>query len=208
VPVVLIAADLVGGPSGELADVKRVEAHLRVWKPVGRPDRFLIAGGHVDRHCSDRLLLLVGQFGEEPLQGLGVAAWRRPHDTAAGVVCDAGQESVPGAVTDLVDPDHHQAVQTTAVKLVGHDASEDLPDRPPRDPHQPGERRLGHLLRKERDAVFEVARVGGSRPRPRHHLRSITAAGAAKPSQLALDHASRRAEIQVPPAPDAPVLDL
>ena len=57
--VVLVAADLVGGLAAELDDVERVEHDLGVRDALGRADRFLIAGGHVDRDRPDRRLLLV-----------------------------------------------------------------------------------------------------------------------------------------------------
>ena len=47
-----------------------------------------------------------------------------------------------------------------------------------------------------------------ARPRPRHRLQAHAAVAAAQPSQLALDDAAAGAEIQVPPALDAPVVDL
>ena len=94
--VVLVAANLVGGLAAELDHVERVEAHLRVGDGLG--DRFLIAGGHVDRNRLDRLLLLVGQLIEERLQAGGVATLGRPHDPAALVVGDTGQELVIGAI--------------------------------------------------------------------------------------------------------------
>jgi hypothetical protein len=128
VAVVLVATDLVGGAAAELTDVERVEAHLRVRQPLRRADRLLVPGGHVNRHRGDRGLLLTRQFGEEALQRLRVAARRGPHDTATVMVGDAGQEPVPGAVTDLVDPDHHEPVQTATIELVRHHAGEDLPD--------------------------------------------------------------------------------
>ena len=56
--------------------------------------------------------------------------------------------------------------------------------------------------------VFEVARVVRARPRPRHRLQTNAAVAAAQPAQLALDDAAARAQIQVPPALDAPIVDL
>ena len=46
--VVLVAADLVDRLAAELYDMKRVKAHPGVREPLGRSDRLLIAGGHVD----------------------------------------------------------------------------------------------------------------------------------------------------------------
>ena len=65
-------------------------------------------------------------------------------------------------IADLVHADLNEAVQTAAVELVGNDSGEDLPDRAPPDPHQLGDRRLGHLLRQERHRVFEVPRIRGA----------------------------------------------
>ena len=124
------------------------------------------------------------------------------------MIGDAGQEAAIGAVADLVDAEHHQPVQPAAIELVSDDALEDLADRPPADPHQPGQRRLGHLLRQERHDVLEVARVGGPGARPRHRLEQIAATRTAQAPQLALDKAARGAEIEMPPALHAPVLDL
>ncbi|MGB0096029.1 MAG: hypothetical protein WBP81_26255 [Solirubrobacteraceae bacterium] len=67
-----------------------------------------------------------------------------------------------GTLADLVHADHHQPVQTAAIEPVGNDPGEDLPDRSPADPHQPGDRRRGHLLRQERDDVLEVPRIRGA----------------------------------------------
>src|SRR5215204_4594420 len=73
---------------------------------------------------------------------------------------------------------------------------------------QARDRRLGHLLGQPGDDVLKVARVTRARPRPRHRLEPNTAITAAEPAQLALDDAAVRAEIQVPPALDAAVVDL
>jgi hypothetical protein len=45
-------------------------------------------------------------------------------------------------------------------------------------------------------------------PRPWHRLQTHSAHWAPEPAQLALDHAAVRAEVQVAPALDAPVVDL
>jgi hypothetical protein len=112
-----------------------------------------------------------------------------------------------GGIADLVHADHHQPVKAPAVELVGHDAGEDLADRAPADPHQLGDRRLGHLLRKERHNILEVARVRRARPRPWHRLVDIAAARAVQPSQQALDVAAASGEIELPPALVAVLLD-
>ena len=113
-----------------------------------------------------------------------------------------------GGVRDFVDADHHQSVEPATIELVSDDPLEDLADRPPRDPHQLRQRRPGHLLRQERDHVLYVPRVRGAGPRPRHHLRPVATTRATKTPKLALDHAPRGAEIQMPPALHAPILDL
>ena len=84
-------------------------------------DRFLVAGGHVDRDRPDRRLLLVGERVEERLQALGVAALGGPHDPAAVVVGDAGQELAIGAVADLVHADQLEAIQAAGGQLLGDD---------------------------------------------------------------------------------------
>ena len=62
--------------------------------------------------------------------------------------------------------------------------------------------------RQPRDDVFEVASVMGARPRPRHRLGPHdSAVRTAQQPQFALDHAARRAEIQVALALDATVMD-
>ena len=99
-------------------------------------------------------------------------------------------------------------MQALFVELLGDDALHDPPDGVPRDPHQPGDRLLGHLLRKPGHHVLEVARVVRLGPGPRHRLQVHAAVAAAQPAQLALDHAAAGAEIQMPPALDAPLMDL
>ena len=124
------------------------------------------------------------------------------------MVDDGGEVALAAAVADLVDADRDQPLQPALVEVVGDDALDDPPDRVPADPQQPGDRRLGHLLRQPRDDVFEVARVVRAGPRPRDRLELHAAVRAAQPAQLALDHAPARAEIQMAPALDAPVVDL
>ena len=94
------------------------------------------------------------------------------------------------AVGDLIDADRDEAVQTLLVQALCDDALDDLPDGVPRDPQQPGDRLLGHLLRKPGDDVFEVAGVACAGPGPRHGLEVRAAVAAAQPAQLALDRRS------------------
>ena len=195
--VVLRAADLVGRLAAERDHVERVERDLRVRDGVR--DRLLVAGGHVDRDRLDRGTLRVGQLVEEALQGRGVAARGGPHHAAALMVGDTCEEAAIGAIADLVHADHHQPVQPAAIELVGDHAGEDLADRPPADPHQFGQRRLGHLLSKERRHVLEVAHVRRAGPGPRHRLIHIPAARAVQASEPALDRAASGAEIEMPP---------
>jgi hypothetical protein len=82
------------------------------------------------------------------------------------VVGDAGQIALAAAVGDLVAADRDQTVQPRVIEVIGDDARDDRADRVPRDPEQPGDRRLGHLLREERHEVLEVARVAGPGARP------------------------------------------
>ena len=103
---------------------------------------------------------------------------------------------------------HEQARQAVLVAVVRDDALHDPPDRLPPDPEQPGDRRERHLLRQPRHRVLEVAGVVRARPRPRHRLQPHPAVTAAQQPQLALDPAARRAEIEVPPAFDAAIVDL
>ena len=124
------------------------------------------------------------------------------------MVHDAGEVALPAAIADLVDADRDQALEAALVELVGDDPLDDPPDGVPADPQQPGDRRLGHLLRQPRHHVLEVAGVMRAGPSPRHRLQMHAAVRAAQPPQLALDHAPAGAEIQVPPALDAPVVDL
>ena len=76
--VVLGATDLVGRLGAELADVEGVEHDPGARDTVRSADRFLIAGGHVDRDRPDRPLLFVGEPVEERLQAGGVAAFGGP----------------------------------------------------------------------------------------------------------------------------------
>jgi hypothetical protein len=115
---------------------------------------------------------------------------------------------VIGAVADLVHADQLKPVQPAFVELVGHDPLEDLADRLPGDPHQPGDLRLAHLLRQPGGQVVEVARVARATAGPLHMLGQIAAARAVQPSEPALDHAPQTADIEMPPAPDAVILDL
>jgi hypothetical protein len=124
-PVVLLAADLVGRAAAECDPMERVKRDLRVRD--GCADRLLVAGRHVDRDRPDRRSLRVGQLVEEALQGRGVAAGRRPHHAAGLVVSDAGQEAMLRRVGHLVDADHHQPVQPPAVELVGMTRSRTFP---------------------------------------------------------------------------------
>jgi hypothetical protein len=124
------------------------------------------------------------------------------------VIGDTGQVALPAAVGDLIDADRDQAVQAALVEVIGDDALDDPPDAVPRDPEQPRDRRLGHLLREEADEVLEVARVRGARPGPRHRLQPRPTAGAAPQApQLALDEAPCGADVEVAPALDTTVVD-
>ena len=208
--VPLGAAHIVDRSARELAHVERVEHDLRAEPLVGlgdRLDRVLIAGRHVDRDRADRVAPVAEQL-EERLQRLGVAAGLSPHDRPALVVGDAGQVALTAAVGDLVHADQDEPVEAGLAEVVGDDAGDDVADRVPRDPHQPGDRRLGHLLREKRDDVLEVAGVRSARPGPADRLIPDAAVGAAQPAQFAFEQAAVGAEIEVPPPFGAVVGDL
>jgi hypothetical protein len=205
VGVPLVAADLVGRAAGEPADVEGVKADLGVRDRLA--DRALVLAAHVDRDGADRVLA-VAELGEELTEGGAVAARAAPHDRARRVVGDRGQVAMVAPPADLVDADADQFLEPALVEVVSHDALDDLADRAPTDAQQPRDRRLGHLLRQPRDDVFEVARVRRSGPRPRHRLQAHAAIAATQPAQLALDDAAVRAQVQVPPALQSPVVDL
>jgi len=57
---------------------------------------------------------------------------------------------------ELVDADADQAFEPAFVEVIGDDAFDDLADRAPAHAKQPRDRRLGHLLRRQRDDVFQV----------------------------------------------------
>ena len=189
--VVLGARDLVGCLGAELADVERVEHDLRMRNAVRGADRFLIAGGHVDRDRPDRGLLLVGERVEERLQAVGVTAFGGPHDPAAVVVGHTGQELVIGAVADFVHADQLEAVQTAGGEPLGDDPRKDVPDGLPADPHQPGDLRLADLLRQPGREILEIASVPRARSRPRHRLVHVAATRAIQPSEPALNNAPK-----------------
>jgi hypothetical protein len=115
---------------------------------------------------------------------------------------------VIGAIVDLVHADQPKAVQAAGGQLLGHDPRDDVGDGLPADPHQLRDLRLAHLLRQPRREVVEVARVARPSARPFDVLGQIAAARAVEPAQPALDHAPHAAEIQMPPALDAMILDL
>ncbi|MDQ6730099.1 MAG: hypothetical protein M3022_07335, partial [Actinomycetota bacterium] len=124
------------------------------------------------------------------------------------MVDDGGEVLLPATVADLVDTDLKQLVQPGRVEAVGDDTLDDVTDGVPADPQQPGDRRLGHLLRQPRNHVFEVAGVLRRVPRPRDRLEMHATIRAAKAPQLTLDHAPVRAQVDVPPALGSPVVDL
>src|SRR4051794_1864981 len=205
VGVPFVAADLVGGACREADDVERIEADLGVGDRLA--DGALVLAAHVDRDRPDRVLARP-ELVEERLQCGAVAARSAPHDRSGAVVGDRRQVAVMTTVGDLVDADADEALQAALVEMLGDHTGDDPPDRVPADPEQPGDRRAGHLLRQPRDDVLEVARVRAARSRPRHRLHPHPAGAAAQQPQLALDHAAAGAEIEVPPALDAPGVEL
>src|SRR5688572_27969389 len=112
------------------------------------------------------------------------------------------------AIGDLVDADADQALQAALVEPLGGHAFDDPPDAVPTNPEQAADRRARHLLSQPGDDVLEVARVRGARPGPGHRLHPHPASAAAQQPQLALDHAATGAQIQMPPALEAPVVNL
>ncbi len=78
-------------------------------------------------------------------------------------------------VGDLIHPDLDESLKPALIEPVGDDASDDPPDRVPRDPQQRLDLVLGHPLRAERDQILELAGVPGAaptgrpRPAPRNH---------------------------------------
>src|SRR3954451_23654559 len=64
------------------------------------------------------------------------------------------------------------------------------------------------MLGQPGDRVLEIARVVRARPGPRDGLQMHAAVTAAQQPQLALDPAPRGAQIEMPPALDATVVDL
>ncbi len=117
------------------------------------------------------------------------------------MIGDAGQVALPLAVAHLIDADRHQPRQPPLVEPVANDALDDPADRLPVDPQQRRDRRLRHLLREPGDDVLEIARVADGRAGERDRLDPHAAVRAPHPSQLALDEAPLRAEIEVAPAP-------
>lgn len=73
---------------------------------------------------------------------------------------------MPLAIGDLVDPDPIQLVQAGVVDSFGDDPHDDVREGLPGDAQQPGDGGLVHALGEERDDVFEVASVAGSRNEP------------------------------------------
>jgi hypothetical protein len=125
------------------------------------------------------------------------------------MIGDTRQEAMIGAVGDLVDAEHLKFVQAALVEVLGDDPGDDLADRRPADPQQPGDLRLVHLLGKPGREIFKVAGVRSVRPRPRHRLKAqAPTARAAHAPQLALNDAATTANIEMAPAFDAPVVYL
>ena len=80
------------------------------------------------------------------------------------------------------------------VQPVSDDPLNDIPDGVPPNPEQPGDRCLGHLLGQPRHHVLKVTCVMRCIASPRDRFQVHAAVQAAKATQLALDHAPRRAE--------------
>lgn len=91
-----------------------------------------------------------------------------------------------GAVADFVHAEQLEAVKPAGGQLLSDDPLEDVAEGQPADPHQLGDLRLAHLLRQPRREILEIAGVPRARPRPRHRLVHLAAAGAIQPSEPAL----------------------
>ena len=98
------------------------------------------------------------------------------------MVDDARQVAVVAPVGDLIDADREKSLQALLVEALGDDALHDPPNRVPGDPQEPGDRGLGHLLRKPGGYVLEVARVTRAGPGPRHRLKAHAAVAAPEPA--------------------------
>jgi hypothetical protein len=119
------------------------------------------------------------------------------------MVDNARQVALAAAIRNLIDADRDQPGEALLVETVSDDALHDPPDRVPTDPQQPGDRRLGHLLRQPGDHVPEVTGVARAGPRPRDRFELSAAVRTPHAAKLALDHATRRTEVEVTPALDA-----
>ncbi len=180
--------------------MKRVDAADRVGEPVG--DRPGDPAGHVAGHQLDLLAALLAQFVEERLHGLAVTAGCRPDQPAAVVADDDGQVALALAMAYLINPDPPEAVEQIDFLLgLGRDSLADLTNRPPRDPHQLGDRGLRRVDRQPRGLVFERRREPRPMARPRHRADHDAVAPATNPRGVGLDEREGRPEIQRSPAP-------
>ena len=186
--------------------MKRIHAADRVGEPVG--DRPGDPAGHVAGHQFDLFAARFAERVEERLDGLAVTTGRGPHQPAGVVIDDDGQIALTLAMRDLVDPDPAQTVEKIGLALgFDADAFADRADRPPRDTHQLGDRRLARVHRKPRGLVLERAREPRVVPGPRHRADHDAVTAARHPRRRGLDERQRRAEIQRTP-PTAPVAEV
>src|SRR6266545_436856 len=196
----------VDGLVGELHDVEGVNALDGVGDLLAR--RNLVGAAQVERDRLELGLSLLSEFVVEGPQCLGLLALCGPdHRAVPVVVGDDREVAMPLSVGDLVDPDAVELIETGVVDLLRDHSGDDVRDRLPRDAKQPGDGGLVDPLSQERDDVFQVTRLPGSRTRPGDLLGADPfAPGAGEPSDLALDHEPARAEVEMAPAADRGVV--
>ena len=114
---------------------------------------------------------------------------------------------MPLLVADLVDPDADEAVEgVVGGPAVGHHPVDDRTDRPPGDPHQLTDRRLGGVGDQPGHLVVEEPGVPGSVAGPGHLGDGRAVLGTVHPRGVGLEEALHRPEIERPPV--APALAL
>jgi hypothetical protein len=129
-----------------------------------------VAGSHVERDHLDRVRARPADLVEEPVGGLGVAAFVAPDDLAADMVGDEGEIAVLHAPGNLIDPNLKEVLQPVRVQLVLADAGDDPADRVPVDPGQPLDRGLIGPRCQPRDELLEITGEPGAMTRERNTL--------------------------------------
>jgi len=141
----------------EFDEMEHVGAHERLRSMTRSGHRLQKRGSEVHRNRLDHACTLGSEFGEEPVQRLGVFAFCTPHDTGPVVIDDERQILVVFAPGDLVDPDAEQAIESFRVEFAGDNTFTGASDGPPRHPAQAGDRGLVHSCRQPRQQIIEVA---------------------------------------------------